>query len=105
MPAGKGPVRAVLTMSVPAQSASEFEKEWVRVADWVQAQPGCLRQTLAVLGDTDPMYQITSDWTDASTYELFERSSRQDTQTAGLRRLRTDVRMQVFTIIEHKEPS
>ena len=96
-------VRAVLTMAVPAESASEFEKEWQRVAGWVSRQPGCLRQTLSLRPGPEPTYVITSDWADADTYERFERGSRQDTETAGLRRLRTSVGMDVLTIVDHKE--
>ena len=102
--AGGTPVRAVLMMTVPADRAAAFEREWSRVADWVAGQPGCLRQTLSRAGDGGPAsYVITSDWVDRPSYERFEHSSRQDTATAGLRELRTSVDMQVLSIVEHKE--
>jgi heme-degrading monooxygenase HmoA len=99
-------VRAVLTMTVPQHAATEFEREWAAVAEWVQGQAGCLRQTLArVAGDEETTYVITSDWVDRATYHSFETGSRQDGATAGLRELRTSVRMDVLEIIEHREDS
>jgi len=103
MTAQAGAVRAVLTMIVPATATAEFESEWRRVAEWVRKQPGCLRQTLSRNDEQDVRYVITSDWTDSRTYALFEHSQRQADQTAGLRRLRTSVAMDVLTIIDHKE--
>jgi heme-degrading monooxygenase HmoA len=94
-------VRAVVTMSVPTGSATAFEAEWSRVAEWVRDQPGCLRQTLAL--GPESTYVVTSDWADAAAFEAFERSSRQDARTAVLRRLRSGVRMDVLTIVDHRE--
>jgi heme-degrading monooxygenase HmoA len=104
MAAGRA-VRAVLTMTVPAQARTEFEREWAGVAAWVQDQPGCLRQTLSRTGDDQTTYVITSDWADRQTYHHFETSSRQDGATAGLRRLRTSVQMEVLEIIDHRGKS
>ncbi|TKA11204.1 antibiotic biosynthesis monooxygenase family protein [Actinacidiphila oryziradicis] len=99
-------VRAVLTMTVPPQAAAEFEREWAAVAEWVQGQAGCLRQTLSrVAGEEETTYVITSDWTDRGTYHHFETSSRQDGATAGLRGLRTSVHMEVLEIIDHRGDS
>jgi heme-degrading monooxygenase HmoA len=99
-------VRAVLTMTVPQPSSADFEREWRAVATWVQSQAGCLQQTLGrAVGDGDTTYVITSDWTDYDTYRHFETSERQDGVTAGLRGLRTSVRMEVLEIIDHKGES
>lgn len=98
-----GAVRAMLTMTVPASATAEFEQEWRQVSQWVQRQPGCLRQTLTRIDEQDVRYVITSDWTDSRAYHQFETSPSQDDRTAGLRRLRLTVAMDVLTIIDHKE--
>ena len=100
---GSGPVRAVLTMTVPREDATRFEREWAHVADWIAGLPGCLRQTLARSQPAEQTtFVITSDWRDGSTYREFETSQRQDERTAGLRRLRTGVRMEVLEIVDHR---
>jgi heme-degrading monooxygenase HmoA len=99
-----GPVRAVLTMTVPAARAAEFEAEWCRVAAWVARQPGCLRQTLGRDEAAAPhSYVITSDWVDRAAFERFERDSQQDDATARLRQMRTGAAMQLLAIVEHRE--
>jgi heme-degrading monooxygenase HmoA len=98
-----GQVRAVLTMTVPPDKAEKFALEWAGVADWVQDMPGCLRQTLARTGLAEPTtFVITSDWVNGDTYKQFETSQRQDERTAGLRELRTGVRMEVLEIVDHR---
>jgi heme-degrading monooxygenase HmoA len=106
MPApASGPVRATLTMTLPAGAAQEFEEEWARVARWVAGKAGCLRQTLARAGDTaECVYVITSDWSDLAAYRQFEHSQRQDDMTARLRALRTSARMEIHAIVRHHEP-
>jgi heme-degrading monooxygenase HmoA len=104
MPTGDRPgARAVLTMSVPSGATDTFEAEWSRVAQWVAGQHGCLRQTLARGAGPEPVYVITSDWADLATYQRFERSEAQDAMTSGLRALRTTARMEVLTIVDHRE--
>ncbi|MEV8635676.1 antibiotic biosynthesis monooxygenase family protein [Streptosporangium sp. NPDC051023] len=99
-------VRAVLTMTVRPESADAFEKEWAVVATWAQRQEGCLRQALCRdTGSEEVTYVITSDWADRDTYKRFETSERQDGITAGLRGLRTSVRMEVLDIIDHRGES
>lgn len=99
-----GPVRAMLTMTVPSAAAQQFEREWARVARWVAGQQGCVRQTLSrVYGTGDPVYMLISDWSDLSAFRRFERSPQQDEATAGLRALRTSSRMDVAAIVEHRE--
>ncbi|GAA3602612.1 hypothetical protein GCM10022419_103710 [Nonomuraea rosea] len=94
-----GPVRAVLTMAVPAARADEFELAWQRAATWAGRQPGCLRQSLCA---TDAGYVITSDWSDEESFRRFERSPGQDEATARLRALRTSARMEVQRIVHHQ---
>jgi heme-degrading monooxygenase HmoA len=101
-PAGVG-VRAVLTMTVPAENADNFEREWTRVAHWIAHQDGCLRQTLSRSAEPEAMYIITSDWTDLPTYQRFERSAGQDNMTAALRALRSTARMEILTVVAHRE--
>lgn len=103
---GTGGVRALLTMTVPREHAEKFALEWAGVADWVQGMPGCLRQTLARTEIAEPTtFVITSDWVDGETYRAFETSQRQDERTAGLRELRTGVRMEVLEILEDRGES
>ncbi|WP_342769902.1 antibiotic biosynthesis monooxygenase [Thermomonospora umbrina] len=101
----------VLTMTVRSEDATTFEAAWARAADWAGTRPGCLRQTLALspsrpsgtVAGTELTYQITSDWSDADRFHAFERSPEQDEVTAGLRMLRTSVRMELWKIVDHQE--
>jgi heme-degrading monooxygenase HmoA len=97
-----GPVRAVLTLTVPARSCARFEHAWSRVAAWAREQPGCLRQTLCRT-DGDPVtYLVMSDWAGEAAFRAFERSPEQDRVTAELRALRTGARMEVSRIVEER---
>ncbi len=96
-------IRAVLSMTVPVENSNLFEREWRRVAGWVESQPGCLRQTLSRGQADEPLYVITSDWIDLGAFRAFETSSRQDAATAGLRALRRSAHMEILTIVDHRE--
>ncbi|MGK5552512.1 antibiotic biosynthesis monooxygenase family protein [Actinomadura kijaniata] len=110
MGAAGGPLRMVLTVTVPRADAEAFERAWARVADWTAAWPGCLRQTLGRAEDRaggpgggQVEFEITSDWADAARFHAFERSRAQDEATAELRRLRTGARMRTLQIRDHRE--
>nr|WP_042191267.1 antibiotic biosynthesis monooxygenase [Kibdelosporangium sp. MJ126-NF4]CEL19956.1 GrhU [Kibdelosporangium sp. MJ126-NF4]CTQ97180.1 GrhU [Kibdelosporangium sp. MJ126-NF4] len=96
-------LRAELAMTIATGDEPAFEREWLRVSEWVADQPGSVRQTLARLDGEQTTYLITSDWVDEPSFRAFETSNRQDEVTSGLRRLRQSARMTVSTILHHKE--
>jgi len=96
-------VRATLYMKVKDGHGSDFEREWLTIAEEVRKVPGNLRQALARDPEDSDSFIVTSDWSNRETFGTFERSPEQDDLTAPLRELRASARMTVHELVTHIE--
>jgi heme-degrading monooxygenase HmoA len=96
-------VRMTLHMKVKSGLGPEFEHAWLRVAEQVSRVPGNLRQALSRDREEKNQYIITSDWQTEESFREFERSTRQDELTRGLREMRESGRMIVEDLLVQVE--
>jgi heme-degrading monooxygenase HmoA len=92
-------VRATLYMKVKDGRGSDFEREWLAIADEVRKVPGNIRQALSRDPEDPDSFVVTSDWRTREEFGKFERSSEQDDLTAPIRELRESARMTVQDLI------
>ena len=92
-------VRATLYMKVKDGHGSDFEREWLAIADEVRKVPGNIRQALARDPEDPDSFVVTSDWRTREEFGEFERSPEQDDLTAPIRDLRESARMTVQDLI------
>lgn len=92
-------VRATLYMKVKDGRGSDFEREWIAIADEVRKVPGNIRQALSRDPEDPDSFVVTSDWRTREEFGKFERSSEQDDLTAPIRELRESARMTVQDLI------
>jgi heme-degrading monooxygenase HmoA len=96
-------VRATLYMKVKDGRGSDFEREWLAIADEVRKVPGNVRQALSRDPEDPDSFVVTSDWRTREQFGKFERSPEQDDLTAPMRELRESARMTVQDLIFHIE--
>ncbi len=92
-------VRATLYMKVKDGRGSDFEREWLAIADEVRKVPGNIRQALSRDPEDPDSFVVTSDWRTREEFGKFERSPEQDDLTAPIRELRESARMTVQDLI------
>jgi heme-degrading monooxygenase HmoA len=92
-------VRATLYMKVKDGRGSDFEREWLAIADEVRNVPGNIRQALSRDPEDPDSFVVTSDWRTREEFGKFERSPEQDDLTAPIRELRESARMTVQDLI------
>ena len=97
-------VRATLYMKVKDGRGSDFEREWLAIADEVRKVPSNIRQALSRDPEDPDSFVVTSDWRTREQFGKFERSPEQDDLTAPLRDLRESARMTVHELVIHIEP-
>jgi heme-degrading monooxygenase HmoA len=92
-------VRATLYMKVKAGRGSDFEREWLAIAEEVRKVPGNIRQALSRDPEDPDSFVVTSDWRTREQFGKFERSPEQDDLTEPIRELRESARMTVQDLI------